>query len=109
MKYILTQTNQNQLGPFITVSQNADGWVADDAVYYTSVFGVMTSSEVADNYETPSQIAAYNQTQSELREAAYKLKSDPINFQYQAGVRTKQEWLDARAAIQAEYPYKEQV
>jgi hypothetical protein len=106
MKYILTQTDQNQLGPFTTVSQNSDGWVADDSIYYTSVFGVMTSSEVADDYETPSQIAAYNQKQSELREIEYKLKSDPINFQYQAGVKTKQDWLDARAAIQAQYPYK---
>lgn len=109
MKYILIQQDGNQLGTFNSVTQNAEGWVADDAVYYTSVFGVMTSSEVADDYETPSQIAAYNQMQSELREVNYKLKSDPINFQYQAGVKTKQDWLDARAAIQAEYPYKEQV
>jgi hypothetical protein len=109
MKYILTQTNQNQLGPFNSVTQNEEGWVADDAIYYTSVFGVMTSQEVADDYETPNQIAAYNAQQSQLREAAYKLTSDPINFQYQAGVKTEQEWLDARAAIQAQYPYKEQV
>jgi len=108
MKYILIQTDQNQLGPFTSISQNADGWVADDSIYYTSVFGDMTSSEVADDYETPTQITNYNNQQSQLREAAYKLESDPINFQYQAGVKTKQDWLDARTAIQERYPYKEQ-
>lgn len=106
MKYILIQTDNTQLGPFNSVTQNEDGWLGDDAIYYTSVFGVMTSQEVADDYETPNQIAAYNTQQSQLREEQYKLKSDPINFQYQAGVRTQQEWLDARAVIQAEYPYK---
>jgi hypothetical protein len=109
MKYILIQTDNTQLGPFNSVTQNEEGWLGDDTIYYTSIFGVMTSSEVADDYETPTEIASYNQKQSELREEQYKLKSDPINFQYQAGVRTKQEWLDARAAIQAEYPYKETV
>ena len=108
MKYILIQTNQNQLGPFNSVSQNADGWAADDAVYYTSVFGDMTSSEVADDYETPTQIEIYNNQQADLRAQAYPKDSDPIFFQYQRGIKTQQEWLDAVAAVQAEYPYKEQ-
>ena len=106
MKYILTQADGNILGPFTTVSQNENGWIADDSIHYTSIFGVMTSQEVANDYETPNQIATYNLKQSKLREIEYKLKSDPINFQYQAGVKTKQEWLDARAVIQAQYPYK---
>lgn len=106
MKYILTQTNGNILGPFTTVSQNTHGWVADDSIHYTSIFGVMASSEVADDYETSHQIATYNLTQSKLREEQYKLVSDPINFQYQAGVKTKEDWLNARTAIQAQYPYK---
>jgi hypothetical protein len=106
MKYILTQTNNTQFGPFNSVTQNEEGWIADDSVYYTSIFGAMTSSEVADDYETPTELEIYNTQQSQLREEQYKLKSDPINFQYQAGVKTKQDWLDARAAIQAEYPYK---
>jgi hypothetical protein len=106
MKYILTQTNQTQLGPFTTVQETDVGYMCDDSLYPTSIYGQVTESEVPDDYMTPDQIINYNNQQSELREVQYKLKSDPINFQYQAGVKTKQEWLDARAAIQAEYPYK---
>lgn len=109
MKYILTQQDSIILGPFNSAVEQADGYLCDDSVYPTVIYGVCTISEVADDYMSPSQIEEYNNVQSDLREAAYKLKSDPINFQYQAGVRTKQEWLDARAAIQAELPYKEQV
>ena len=108
MKYILIQTDQNQLGPFSSVSQNADGWVADDSIYYTTIFGEMTSQEVADDYETPNQIAIYNNQQADLRAQAYPKDSDPIFFQYQRGIKTQQEWLDAVAAVQAQYPYKEQ-
>lgn len=109
MKYILIQSDQNELGPFNSVTQNADGWVADDTIYYTSVFGIMTSSEVADDYMTPSQIENYNAKQSELRAKAYPVDSDPIFFQWQRGTKTEQEWLDAVAAVQTQYPYKEQV
>jgi len=109
MKYILTQTDGNILGPFTTVSQNAHGWIADDSIYYTSIFGVVVSSEVTDDYETPNQIETYNQEQSKLREEQYKLVSDPINFQYQAGVKTKEDWLKARSDIQVQYPYKDVV
>ena len=109
MKYILTQQDLTILGPFSTAVEQTDGYLCDNSLYPTINYGVCTISEVTDDYETPNQIAAYNTQQSQLREANYKLTSDPINFQYQAGVKTKQEWLDARAAIQAEYPYKEQV
>jgi hypothetical protein len=109
MKYILIQSDQNELGPFNSVTQNADGWIADDSIYYTSVFGIMTSSEVSDDYMTPSQILTYNDNQSQLRLEAYPVDSDPIFFQYQRGIKTQQEWLDAVAAVQAKYPYKEQV
>jgi len=105
MKYILTQTDENILGPFTTVEQTDQGYLCDNSLYPTSIYGQLTESEVPDDYMTPGQIITYNNQQSELREVQYKLKSDPINFQYQAGVKTKQEWLDARAAIQAEYPY----
>mgnify|MGYP003341743561 CR=1 FL=1 len=108
MKYILTQTDENILGPFDTVQSTTEGYVCDNSLYPTIIYGIVTVSEVADDYMSPSQIEAYNNNQADLREAAYKLESDPINFQYQAGVKTQQDWLDARAAIQARYPYKEQ-
>ena len=106
MKYILTTTSNEIIGPFNSVKKIDNGYLCDDSEIQESSLGLLTLSEVADDYETPAQIAAYNAQQSQLREVAYKLTSDPINFQYQAGVKTQQEWLDARAAIQAEYPYK---
>jgi hypothetical protein len=106
MKYILIQTDNTQLGPFNSVTQNEEGWLGDDTIYYTSIFGVMTSSEVADDYETPSQIKNYNIQQSELRAAAYPIESDPIFFQWQRGLKTEQEWLDAVAKVHLQYPYK---
>ena len=109
MKYILVQQDLQQLGPFTTVVESADGYVCDGALCPTAVYGPVTVTEVADDYMTPEQIADYNISISMAREEAYKVTSDPINFQYQAGVKTKQDWLDARAAIQAELPYKEQV
>ena len=108
MKYILTQTDKNVIGPFNQVTKTNDGYIADDVLYSTIMFGELTESEVSDTYENPNVIADFNNKQSQLREAAYKVQSDPINFQYQAGVKTKQEWLDARSAVQAQYPYKEQ-
>lgn len=106
MKYILTQTDGYILGPFNTVEETDQGYICDNSLNPTSVIGFVTVSEVPDDYMSPAQIEVFNSKQAELREIQYKLKSDPINFQYQAGVKTKQEWLDARAAIQAEYPYK---
>lgn len=106
MKYILTQTDGYILGPFNTVEETDQGYICDNSLNPTSVIGSVTVSEVPDDYMSPAQIEVFNSKQAELREIQYKLKSDPINFQYQAGVKTKQEWLDARAAIQAEFPYK---
>jgi hypothetical protein len=47
----------------------------------------------------------FNNSQSELRAAAYPVDSDPIFFQYQRGQKTQQDWLDAVDAVQAKYPY----
>ena len=109
MKYILTQTDGNSLGPFNTAEQTDQGYICDNSLNPTSIIGSVILSEVPDDYMSPTQIEIFNCQQAELRETQYKLISDPINFQYQAGVKTKQEWLDARAAIQASLPYKEQV
>ena len=109
MKYILTQQDNVILGPFTTVVEESDGYLCDNNLYRTDNFGVCTISEVPDDYMTPEQIVVYNENQSKLRAAAYPVDSDPIFFQYQRGVKTQQEWLDAVAAVQAKYPYKEQV
>ena len=66
---------------------------------------VCIDQDTVDNY-LANQTIIYNQKQSELREEQYKLKSDPIFFQFQRGAKTEQEWLDAVAAVQDKYPYK---
>ena len=109
MKYILTNTNNEQFGPFNSVSQIADGYLCDNVIYYTVTTGEVNLSEVADDYMTPGQIETYNVNQADLRAQAYPKDSDPIFFQYQRGIKTQQEWLDAVAVIQAKYPYKEYV
>jgi len=113
MKYILTQTDSTILGPFTTVEQVSNGYMCDGDSYQTTATGPVTLSEVADDYVNPQvqalQNEAYNAKQSTLRAEAYPTESDPVFFQYQRGVKTQQEWLDAVAAVQAQYPYKQQV
>lgn len=45
----------------------------------------------------------------EARRIAYQTEADPLFFKWQAGIATKQEWLDARAAVDAANPYPESV
>ena len=105
MKYILTQTDENILGPFTTVEQTDQGYLCDNSLYPTSIYGQVTESEVPDDYMTPSQIENYNNNQSQLRAKAYPIESDPIFFQYQRGLKTEQDWLDAVAKVHLQYPY----
>lgn len=107
MKYILIQTDKTELGTFNSATEQKDGYLCDNSLYPKINYGVCVISEVADDYETPTQIAGYNNQQSELRAKAYPIDSDPIFFQYQRGIKTQQEWLDAVAAVQAKYPYKD--
>lgn len=46
----------------------------------------------------------YARVESE-RQAAYQAEADPIFFQSQRGKKTKQEWLDKVAEIDARLPY----
>lgn len=41
---------------------------------------------------------------TDLRRQGYVLISDPVYMQYARGVKTKQEWLDAVAEVEALYP-----
>ena len=107
MKYILTQQDSTQLGAFTTVVESPDGYICDGALCPTSMYGAVTVSEVADDYMTPAQIAAYNNNVSVAREQAYQTQSDPIFFQYQRGAKTEQEWLDAVNSVKTQLPYKD--
>ena len=107
MKYILTNQIDYIYGTFTSVEQTTDGYIADGVPFTTQVYGALTLSEVADDYMTPAQIIDFNNQQKHLRAKAYLTNSDPIFFQYQAGVKTQQDWIDARNSVQAQLPYKE--
>lgn len=51
--------------------------------------------------ETPEILKAIAQ---EDRRQAYIRISDPINMMWQRGLKTKQEWLDAVAQVEKDYP-----
>lgn len=106
MKKILTSTDNKIYGPFNTVTQNDVGYVCDNVVYQTNLTGAVIVSEVADDYETPQQIATYNEEQRAKREEAYEKETDKMFFQYQRGDITEQDWLDAVNDIKQRYPYK---
>jgi len=44
----------------------------------------------------------------ELRKQGYQNISDPIFMQWQRGLKTQQEWLDAVAQVEADYPITEE-
>lgn len=50
--------------------------------------------------EKDRQIAAAK----EARYNAYVRISDPVYMQYARGIKTKQDWLDAVAQVEADYP-----
>lgn len=106
MKKILINEDGYEYGPFNIVTQNDVGYVCDNVVYQTNIIGTVTVSEVADDYETPQQIATYNEEQRTKREEAYEKETDKMFFQYQRGDITEQDWLDAVNDIKQRYPYK---
>jgi hypothetical protein len=106
MKTVLTNEAGYVFGPFTSVEAIDGGYLCDECIYQTTVTGVVKLSEVADDYQSQASIDAYNAYQSSQRAAAYQTQSDPIYFQWQRGLKTEQEWLDAVAAVHAQYPYK---
>lgn len=106
MKYILTNVNNEIYGPFDKVEQFDLGYICDGTIYYSTITGDVVVSEVSNEYMTPSQIEIYNNEQSELRAKAYPIESDPIFFQWQRGLKTQREWLDAVEQVKIKYPYK---
>jgi hypothetical protein len=106
MKYILTNTNNEVFGTFNTVTKINNGYLCDGTEFQNTVTGVVTLSEVSDDYETTSQIQGFNDQQSKLRAKAYSTQSDPIFFEWQRDTKTEQEWLDAVEQVKLQYPYK---
>ena len=65
----------------------------------------VVDQEAIDCY-IASMTAAFNAQQKKNRLAAYTVKSDPIFFKSQRGEATNQQWLNAIAAVDSEFPYK---
>ena len=110
MKYILTTEDNTILGPFTTIEQVDNGYMCDGDSYQTTATGPVTLSEVADDYINPQTILIekdnYNKVQTKLRAEAYPTESDPVFFQWQAGSKTKEDWLAARDKVKELFPYK---
>lgn len=73
-------------------------------------------TEIIEKERTPAEIAdsaaweagAYEREYAAVeraRQNAYQQEADPIFFQSQRGKKTKQEWLDKVAEIDARLPY----
>jgi hypothetical protein len=70
------------------------------------IYRELTADEIAERKVWEAQtFERENQFIKQQRQSAYALTSDPLFFKYQAGEATKQEWLDARAAVVEQYPY----
>lgn len=65
----------------------------------------MTKEEKADRAAYEKQRPEIEKTMAqEARRQAYIRISDPINMMWQRGLKTKQEWLDAVAQVEKDYP-----
>ena len=68
----------------------------------------MTAEEKAERAkwakEEPARLKAQAQ---EARRQAYVRISDPIYMQWQRGLKTEQDWLDAVAQVEADFPVPE--
>lgn len=65
----------------------------------------MTDEEKAERAAWKKEQPAREKAEAtELRKQAYIRISDPVFMQWQRGVKTEQEWLDAVAQVEKDYP-----
>lgn len=65
----------------------------------------MTPEEKAERAEwKKGEAARAKAAAQEARYNAYIRISDPVYMQYARGLKTKQDWLDAIAQVEADYP-----
>lgn len=65
----------------------------------------MTKEEKAERAAwLKEQPAREKAAASEARRQAYIRISDPVYMQWQRGLKTEQDWLDAVAQVEADYP-----
>ena len=108
---IFTLPDGSIVGPFSTLETTKGGYLADGNFLAENLVTGGVVSTVPDDYVTPEQqaflTAQFNAQQKKNRFAAYTIESDPIFFKSQRGEATKQEWLDAVDAVDAQFPYKQ--
>ena len=70
---------------------------------------VVSGGQVKHVNENHPEIAATpsREEQEANRQAAFAREADPLYFKWQAGEATEAEWIAAREAIRARYPYPE--
>lgn len=65
----------------------------------------MTAQEKAERAQwAKEQPAREKAAASEQRRQAYVRISDPVYMQWKRGLKTEQDWLDAVAQVEADYP-----
>ena len=65
----------------------------------------MTAEEKAERAKWAKEQPAREKAEAqEARRQAYVRISDPIYMQWQRGLKTEQEWLDAVAQVEKDYP-----
>lgn len=65
----------------------------------------LTAEEKAERAQrAKEQPAKEKAAATEARYQAYVRISDPVYMQWQRGLKTEQDWLDAVAQVEAEYP-----
>ena len=65
----------------------------------------MTAEEKAERAKWAKEKPALEKAQAqEARRLAYVRFSDPIYMQWKRGLKTEQEWLDAVAQVEKDYP-----
>ena len=69
MKYILTCEDGGILGPFTTIEQVGNGYIADNVSYQTTVTGPVVQSEVPDDYINPYNVVPQPQEEVVVTDA----------------------------------------
>jgi len=109
---IFTLPDNSVIGPFDSIEALSDGnFMAGGGIIPADQVAGASITTVANDYLNPEQqsaaIITFNIQQKKNRFAAYTVESDPIFFKSQRGQATNQQWLDAVAAVDAKFPYKE--
>lgn len=75
MKQIITFENGVVVGPFDTIEKVDNGYIADNTSYQTNVTGVVTISDVANDYVNPESLKERPKLPTTLQELQAQLQA----------------------------------